>query len=88
MNILMVSPELDPFIKVVGLGDVVGALAKQLSRMGHDVRCVTPLYGSVKRPGIWEARSQPLGADLGGGPEFCRGWETVVPGSPARAYFL
>ena len=88
MKILMVSPELDPFVKVGGLGDMVGALAKQLARSGHDVRCVTPLYGCVKRIGTWETLPTPLGADLGSGPEFARVWETVLPGSTARAYFL
>ena len=88
MKILMVTPELDPFVKVGGLGDMVGALAKQLARQGHDVRCIVPLYGSVKRVGTWTPRNQPLGADLAGGPEFARVWETVVPGSEAPAYFL
>ena len=88
MKILMVTPELDPFVKVGGLGDMVGALAKQLARQGHDVRCIVPLYGSVKRVGTWKERTQPLGADLGGGPEFARVWETVVPGSEAQVYFL
>ena len=80
MKILMVTPELDPFVKVGGLGDMVGVLAKQLTRQGHDVRCIVPLYGSVKRIGDWEPRSHPLGADLAGGPEFARVWETVIPG--------
>lgn len=88
MKILMVTPELDPFVKVGGLGDMVGALAKQLTRMGHDVRCVVPLYGSVKRHGQWEFRVQPLGADLAGGPEFARVWETVIPGAETKVYFL
>jgi hypothetical protein len=88
MKILMVTPELDPFVKVGGLGDMVGALAKQLTRMGHDVRCIVPLYGSVKRLGTWEARAQPLGADLAGGPEFARVWETGIPGSEAKVYFI
>lgn len=88
MKILMVSPEIDPFVKVGGLGDVVGALAKQLARLGHDVRCVTPLYGSVKRIGDWTMLPTPLGADVGSAAEWCRVWETRVPGSEAIAYFL
>jgi starch synthase len=88
MKILMVTPELDPFVKVGGLGDMVGALAKQLARQGHDVRCVVPLYGSVKRLGRWECREQPLGADLAGGAEFGRVWTTVIPGSEVTTYFI
>ncbi len=88
MKILMVTPELDPFVKVGGLGDMVGALAKQLARLGHDVRCIVPLYGSVKRHGHWSFRAQPLGADLAGGPEFGRVWETVIPGSEVPTYFI
>jgi starch synthase len=88
MKILMVSPELDPFVKVGGLGDAVGALAKSLARLGHDVRCVCPLYGLIRRGADWARRPEPLGAELGSAPVFCSVHETTLPRSRARVYFL
>ena len=47
MRILFVTPELAPWSKAGGLGDATVALGKALAAMGHEVRAVTPLYGSV-----------------------------------------
>jgi starch synthase len=49
VRILMVASEVAPFAKTGGLADVVGALPRALSRMGHDVRIVMPMYASVDR---------------------------------------
>ena len=55
MKILMASPECYPFAKVGGLGDVVGALPKYLKQLGHDVRVILPLYGSIQPQKDWIA---------------------------------
>jgi starch synthase len=47
MKILFVTPELAPWSKAGGLGDATAALGKALAAQGHEVRAVTPLYGSV-----------------------------------------
>ena len=44
MKILMVSSEAAPFAKAGGLGDAVSALARALSRAGHDVRVLLPPF--------------------------------------------
>ncbi|HPF70676.1 MAG TPA: glycogen synthase [Candidatus Krumholzibacteria bacterium] len=49
MRILMVSAEAAPLVKVGGLADVVGALARELGRRGHEVRIALPLYGDLDR---------------------------------------
>jgi len=47
MNILMVSSECVPFVKVGGLADVVGTLPAYLKKLGHDVRIIIPKYRSI-----------------------------------------
>ncbi|WP_208560956.1 glycogen synthase GlgA [Marinilactibacillus kalidii] len=44
MNILFTASECAPFFKTGGLGDVLGALPKELARGGNDVRVVLPFF--------------------------------------------
>jgi starch synthase len=44
LKVLFVASECTPFAKTGGLGDVIGALPKALSRRGIEVRVVIPLY--------------------------------------------
>ena len=48
LNILFISPEVEPFSKTGGLADVAGALPKALRALGHDVRVLTPKYRGVE----------------------------------------
>lgn len=88
LKVLFVSPEVEPFVKVGGLADMVGALPKEMAALGHDVRVVCPLYGSTRRVGEWKAREAPLGVDVGATAEWARVWETSLPGTSVPAYFL
>jgi len=89
MKILMISSEVTPFAKTGGLGDVVGALSKELAALGHEVRVVIPLYGSLKPGPAWRAFSGVVSVHLGGGrEEFCRVWQTALPGSTAEVHFI
>ena len=47
MNIVHVASEMFPYIKTGGLADVVGALARELARRGHQVTVFLPGYRAV-----------------------------------------
>lgn len=86
MKILFVTPELAPWSKAGGLGDATVALGKALAALGHEVRAVTPLYGSV--PGREEMGTliESLKVGVGGDPRqaACRvRTQAVSPGFAA-----
>lgn len=47
MNVLFISTEAAPFAKSGGLGDVIGALPKELKAQGVEARVMLPLYKSI-----------------------------------------
>jgi starch synthase len=49
LSICLVSSEVAPFAKTGGLADVTAALARYLSRAGHDVRTFLPLYKRIEQ---------------------------------------
>lgn len=57
---LFISPEVSPYSKTGGLGDVAGALPAALAALGHDVKVVTPRYRETRDGG----RLQPTGQSL------------------------
>ncbi len=48
LKVAFVAAECAPFAKTGGLGDVVGALAAALGRIGDDVRVILPRYRSIQ----------------------------------------
>ena len=86
MKILHISPELAPWSKAGGLGDAAAALGKALAAQGHEVRVVTPLYGSVPGRESMGTKIESLPVGVGGNPAkaACRVRSlTVSPGFEA-----
>jgi starch synthase len=66
MDILFVSTELAPFVKVGGLADVAAALPKALRVLGHKVTLVAPRFAAFEAGGLLVARRlTPLRLTLG-----------------------
>jgi starch synthase len=87
MKILMISPELAPFAKAGGLGDMVASLSKALAEAGHEVRIFIPCYGNIPRDKTWRAHPAPVAVHLAPQhTEFCRVWS--VPFGKAQVHLL
>jgi starch synthase len=87
LSVMMVASELEPFVKIGGLGDMVGSLAAHLDSCGLDVRVVLPRYylvdiGKLQRIG------EPLRVPVGGGQEWCAVYTSRIPGTGVVVYFL
>lgn len=66
MEILFVTTELAPYVKVGGLADVSSALPKTLKSLGHRVTIVMPRYAAFEDSGLLMARRlTPLSLTLG-----------------------
>lgn len=49
MKVYFISAEASPFVKIGGLGDVIGSLPKALKNEGVEARVVLPLYDTIDR---------------------------------------
>ena len=68
LKVLVATAELAPYAKLGGVSDVAAALAKELRRLGHDVRVMLPRYRSadIGRYGLQPVAKDvwvPLGSD-------------------------
>src|SRR3954452_17735355 len=48
MQIVFAASEAAPFAKTGGLADVVGALPREIAKLGHEVSVFLPLYAAVR----------------------------------------
>lgn len=85
MKVLHLTPEIAPWSKAGGLGDAAAALAKAVAALGHEVRVVTPLYGSVAGRETLAIHREKL--DVGVHPaESCR--VRLAAGESPHVFFL
>ncbi len=59
MHVVFAASECVPFAKTGGLADVVGALPRELVRLGHRVSVFLPLYSRI-RPLIAATSSEAI----------------------------
>lgn len=86
---MMCASEIAPLAKTGGLADVVLALAVELRRRGHDVRCAMPLHGSINRL-RWPLTLvvESLGVPMGYDEKWCSVHQTHLPGSDVPVYLF
>ena len=86
MKILFVAAEAAPFVKVGGLGDVIGSLPRALQDENVEARVVLPLYSSIDRDKYDLKYRQHIFINLGWRTVYCGIFETVVNG--VTYYFI
>ena len=86
MKVLFVAAEAAPFVKVGGLGDVIGSLPKALQDENVEARVVLPLYSSIDREKYNLRYKQYIFIDLGWRHSYCGIFETEVNG--VTYYFI
>jgi len=87
MKILFVSSEVAPFCKTGGLGDVIGALPKELAKQNADVRVILPLYETIGMQ--WRTRMEKIATlqvQLGWRNQYCGVYTMRENG--VRLYFI
>jgi starch synthase len=62
-NILFVASEAVPFVKTGGLGDVIGALPKEISSLEYSVKVILPFYHSIKE-GNYNINTLPIESNV------------------------
>jgi len=88
-TILYCTPEVTPFSKTGGLGDVAGSLPKALAAAGCDVRVITPKYAGINESSYKLKKiidNMPL--RIGNRKEAGSLYEGKLPGSKVPVYFV
>ena len=91
LHVVMFSAEAYPYVKVGGLGDVLGALPKVLDTMGARVTVVLPAYKAIHHdPYGIVPYTRVNGFKVPMGPGFARAevFHTRMPGSEVEVLFL
>lgn len=90
-NVLYLSSEVDPFVKVGGLADVASALPRALKEKEHDIRVLLPKYKVIKdrKYNLREViRLRDINVPLGDEVITVSVKSGFLPDSKVQAYFL
>ncbi len=90
-KIFYVSPEVAPFASSEDLGDVAGALPKELKDLGHEVRMMMPNYRAVnERKYVLRdvIRLKDMSIEMDGQILRANGKSAFLPDSKVQIYFL
>lgn len=89
MNILFATSEATPFSKTGGLGDVCGALPRELARLGHKPTLILPAFHQARSAGV---PIEPTGVefDIPIGQKTVRGHflRSQLPDSDVPVYLI
>ncbi len=89
LKILYCTPEVTPFSKTGGLGDVAGSLPKALAATGCDVRIITPKYSGINES-TYKLKKviDNISFKIGTRSEAGTLYEGKLPGSKVPVYFV
>lgn len=86
MKLYFIAAEAAPFVKVGGLGDVIGSLPKALQQEGIEARVVLPLYRSIDREKYGLTYIKYIFVNLGWRNAYCGIFEATIDG--VKFYFI
>lgn len=89
MKVVLASSEVAPFAKTGGLADVVGALPRELEKLGHEVTVFMPAHRCIgsSAPAI-ELTQTEFVIPVGNRVQFGRLWKSSLPESQVAIYFV
>ncbi|MBL7058787.1 glycogen synthase [Patescibacteria group bacterium] len=89
LKILFLSAEVAPIAKVGGLGDVAGALPKELIKLGVDLKICLPYYGFIdsKKYKIKKVQDK-IKVPFNKSDETISIWKTYLPDSKVEVYLI
>lgn len=89
LTILYCTPEVTPFSKTGGLGDVAGSLPKALAATGCDVRIITPKYAGINESSHKLKKiADNIPLRIGSRDESGGLYQGKLPGSKVPVYFV
>jgi starch synthase len=89
MKVLFVASEVIPFAKTGGLADVAGALPKELTKLGKDVRVVMPKYKNIDLNSLDSSLEiENLSIHIGDEIITSSVYKCFIPGSNTPIFFI